>query len=360
MIVPSGSRFSDWKYVEVASFQTWYDKEDGKKIEAVVRDKVKNEDTPIFLEWGEQVVDYRKKHNNIGVYTSVFRYPDKDVSLPCLGSLYFDLDAEGDIDKSHHEAKNLYVHLCRELPSEIIRIYFTGSKGFHIEVEAYALGISPSTELPVVFRYIASKLQEELNLTTLDFGVYDSRRMWRLPDSRHQKSGLFKVELLEGDLFSSSSTIIDIASGPRGLFDPPIDFDVRANEWYKNWVSRYEGDKKQASVEALERRQRLFEKYGSSILKKHNKKYVDLALKSAIESLRETEPDKNRNITLSRQSFKLYCVMMEADIDPEEVTDTLHDIGLEIGLGSAEVRRTLGSALRAARKKFENNRSEYV
>jgi hypothetical protein len=180
-----GDKYTNqWKFIEVARFVP--------SLDRVIRDK--SGENPLFLDI-KDVQGYATKHGNTGVYTSVFQYNEPNLKGSIqLGSLYFDLDSK-DIEISYKESLMLYEYFVDFIPKSSIRLYFTGSKGFHIELEALALGITPGNALPDLFRYIATFVKEKFQLTTLDFSVYDKRRMWRLPNSIHQVSGLYKNDI---------------------------------------------------------------------------------------------------------------------------------------------------------------------
>jgi hypothetical protein len=242
---------SQWKYVEVARYVP--------NLDRVIRDK--NGDDPVFYEM-ENIDQYRQKHNNLGLYTSVWHFNSADINKAIrLGSLYFDLDSE-DMNLCYEEAQRLYGYLSMYIPQESLLVYFTGKKGFHIECEAIGLGINPSNELPKVFRYIANKLKEDLSISSMDFSVYDMRRMWRMPGSLHQATKLFKT-LLPKDIFLSGiDKIITYSSEPQ-LFDvAEQSFDFKANEWYRQFTYQMEEDKNKPK-DILQH----FNKFGSSNLK---------------------------------------------------------------------------------------------
>jgi len=332
---------SDWAYVEVAKYVP--------KLNSVIREKRNGE--AVMLRFDE-TQKYRDKHSNTGMYTSIFRYKHPNLDAPRVSPLYFDLDSE-DLEISHREARLLYQYLASLMPSEIIRTYFTGAKGFHVEVAAQGLGVGPSMNLAEIFRLIADAIKDELKLTTLDFGVYEPRRMWRMPDSIHQKTGMYKVELLECELLGSLSEILELAKGPRHLDEPQVCFSFEANEWFKYWSVVLDEEKENRAKAANARRVELFKKYGSSLVGPPSKKYVDKVWASAIEALRNTEENKDRNLTLNRQAFKLYIMALKTNNDTEDVTNRLYEIGVDIGLEDREVRATLRSAERAATRKYE-------
>jgi hypothetical protein len=242
---------SQWKYVEVARYVP--------NLDRVIRDK--NGNDPVFYDM-EDIDSYRQKHNNIGLYTSIWHYNNTDLDKAIrLGSLYFDLDSE-DMNLCYEEAQRLYGYLSSYIPEESLLVYYTGKKGFHIECEAISLGINPSNELPKVFRYIASKLKDDLAISSMDFSVYDMRRMWRLPGSVHQSTNLYKTLLPKNIFLSSIENIVSYSSTNQSFEVAEQSFSFTANEWYRQFTYQMEEDKNKPK-DILEH----FNKFGSSGLK---------------------------------------------------------------------------------------------
>lgn len=258
MKLPVESKFKRWKYVEIAQYIPSLDKV------ARVQTGAKGNKTPVLVEW-EGISDYIRDHGDVGVYSSVFHYDNVDLDKATrLGNLYFDLDDKEHVSVALEDAKVLTRYLLEHISPEAVRVYFTGLKGFHLEAEAIALGIGPSNSLPELFRYIANSLKDELNLTAIDFQVYDLRRMWRVPDTKHQKTGLYKVEVPKEMLFESDlGAIMEWASEPRYVEVPPQKFDGKANEWYREWQYKKE-EKKFSTDEMIER----FQRFGSGTVRK--------------------------------------------------------------------------------------------
>jgi hypothetical protein len=217
---------SQFKYVEIARYLTNYSK--------VAREK--KDGKSLLLPW-EKVSEYAEKYDNTGIYTSVFQYNSNDIDQAAsLGPLYFDLDSN-DLEISYSETVRLVEFLLSNIGESGIRVYFSGGKGFHVECEPIALGVSTSDDLAKVFRFIARDITDKLKLTSTDFNVYDVRRMWRLPNSRHQRSGLFKVECMQ--LLKEGAKLDDIikwADRPREVNVPEQAFDFKANKWYREYA----------------------------------------------------------------------------------------------------------------------------
>lgn len=277
MWIPSDpERFtSKFKYVEYAKYVEkafpLKDKETGDLIgwrSGVIRN-VKRiyeggevvEKIPLKYTWDE-VWDLAKKDHYSGVYTSVFHYDSKVAGKgQSLSSLYFDLDND-DINVSHDEARRLFLYLQEIVPVDAIRLYFTGKKGFHIECEAITLGIGPSGDLADVFRLVADDVKNKLDLTSLDFQVYDSRRMWRVPNTKHQSTGLYKIAITPDELLGHVGDIEGRAESPAFLDVPEPIFDPTANEWFREFT--YEQAKPTLTHEEMLER---FNRHGTGMVR---------------------------------------------------------------------------------------------
>jgi hypothetical protein len=116
---------SKWKYVEIAR---WRQDQYGEwKVLRETRNK-----QPLILEW-DDVEEYRKRYNNVGIYTSVWNYNSDVVHQATrLGPLYFDLDSS-EAYRAYEDTTRLVEYLSDFVPESGIRVYFTGKKGFHVE-----------------------------------------------------------------------------------------------------------------------------------------------------------------------------------------------------------------------------------
>lgn len=358
MILPPGSRYEQWKYVEVANYV--------EKLDRVLRwqrkDKKTGERTPIVLTVGDEVEKFRTRNNNVGIYTSVFHTMTPDVvDVRHVGSMYFDLDAE-DINDALADSKKLLSYLFTVSDRRNIRWYFTGMKGFHIEVEAAAMGVDPRPDLDKIYRFAAEQLKHHLGLATLDFQVYDVRRMWRLPNSIHQKSGKHKVLLPWSFLRTDrADPIVDFADAPSEVVVPNPSYHHHLNRWYKDWVVEHERVLAAREREMRKKRQDLYLNYGTRIVKPLSDLQLNKAWKHTIENLQEAakpHPETgstNRNSELNRQAYKMYLMYLRSQDDLEYVTTSLETLAHEIGLSRNEIRATLSSARSAAEEEFRVN-----
>lgn len=134
-----------------------------------------------------------------------------------------DIDAP-DLEEALAAARAAEGHLRRAwgVPPEAMRRYFSGKKGFHVTVDTRVfLSPVPSRLAPEVLHRLTRRLARELGFPTsgpLDLSLRDRVRLLRLPNTRHEESGLFKVPLTAAELASASPEgLRELARAPRPL-----------------------------------------------------------------------------------------------------------------------------------------------
>lgn len=179
---------------------------------------------------------------------------EKDQTHYC--PVYFDFDAkeanyDGDVAKAraaskHDTAKLIAYFISMGVSPPQIKVWFSGNKGFHVTIHPDVFGIKPHKHLTYIIRYLATYLKEALVLTTMDHSVYTLPRQWRLWNSIHQSSNLYKIELYSNRLAETS--IEDIAKQAKSpqqgrLWSPEENESVEpvddAVHWFNKFVERY-------------------------------------------------------------------------------------------------------------------------
>jgi hypothetical protein len=180
-----------------------------------------------------EVVKYQQEEAcNFNCFATIQRFAakKKEKGELFIAPLYFDLDDANNPAKSQADAIKLIEFFTKELdvkPADLW-VYFSGSKGFHVLISSQALGIKPRNDLHKTFKHIAGYLVHRLDLTALDLVVYTSYRMLRLPNSVHQKTRLFKIELSIDELKNKTlEEIKEMAQQPRK--DGPFTSEQRAD-----------------------------------------------------------------------------------------------------------------------------------
>jgi hypothetical protein len=205
----------------------------------------------------DQVMAFRNEFNNKGIYLSAYWYDNIDVKEANLyGHFYMDFDSEEDFEKARTDACNTVHYLtwrsfCN-IPQRFIRVFFSGKKGIHVVVPAVVFGIEPSKDLNHHYRMMAEQIliksaeySKEEDLKTTDFKIYDRRRLFRVPNSIHQGTGLYKVPLTIDEL--KTATYEEILAKAREPAQPTWELAheiVRARQFYyeciEKWKNRYE------------------------------------------------------------------------------------------------------------------------
>lgn len=143
-----------------------------------------------------------KEYNNTDVYSSIYSYqPNINIDESNLKApLYLDFD-DNDITNNFKEIRReVYQTISffqREfgIPNNLIKIYFSGHKGFHLLIPFEIFGITEEVNLNYKYKKLVNLITKEYNLIRLDNKIYDKKRLFRIPYSINSKSGLKKIQI---------------------------------------------------------------------------------------------------------------------------------------------------------------------
>ena len=180
---------------------------------------------PIDDTFDDEVINFLEETNNTDMYYSIYTYQNEDIeNCPLYAPLYFDLDleieSEADFRKIVRDTLLVVSYLEEEfkIPEDMIQIYFSGSKGFHVIVEPEILGIEPSPDLNIQFKTVAQEVSKITIYNTIDTKIYDRRRLFRFPNSINGKTSLYKVPITMNDLRKMDyEKIQEYASEPKEI-----------------------------------------------------------------------------------------------------------------------------------------------
>lgn len=172
--------------------------------------------------FSHEVLLYQQEHR-VGGRPSLAGY-DGPVWAPFLP---FDIDGH-ESARGAEQALALTQATCallRErwrIPVEALHVYFSGSKGFHVQVDTRVFGrVAPAADLHRVFSHLRLEVARhlpEFAEARFDLSIGDKVRLLRLPNSRHSRSGLFKVALSLDELDQlTPPDIRRLAQEPRPL-----------------------------------------------------------------------------------------------------------------------------------------------
>lgn len=197
------------------------------------------------------------KCNNTDCYATIqrFKASSKEGREEIfLAPLYFDLDKKDNVDLARLETIKIVDFFTNELNVDplAVRVYFSGSKGFHTIIHERVFGVEPSPHLHRVYKYIASFLAIKLDidrkgLSSFDLSVYTNRRMIRVEDTKHLGTDLYKIELSHDELKDfGMDEIRALAKKPRGSLyntkqlEAAARFTKEAAEFYVKHCKDYE------------------------------------------------------------------------------------------------------------------------
>lgn len=126
--------------------------------------------------------------------------------------LVFDLDSKDNLDAARKDAITLVTRLQADISLEAIQIYFSGKKGFTIVVE------TNQRFTPTQLRSVClTKFGKDLK--TLDEAIYNASRILRVPHTKHQETGLYKIDIAAGELENSIEDIKKYAESNGSVQD---------------------------------------------------------------------------------------------------------------------------------------------
>ncbi|MEM4177828.1 MAG: DnaB-like helicase C-terminal domain-containing protein [Nitrososphaeria archaeon] len=116
--------------------------------------------------------------------------------------LWLDFDSESGNINTLIERLRLFLDSLGSkyhIPFDSLRLYFSGNKGFHLGIDSRLFEFSPSPDLPKLQKWYASTICGDY--ITPDLAIYNSTRLFRVPNSLNKKKGLHKIPLTIEEIF---------------------------------------------------------------------------------------------------------------------------------------------------------------
>lgn len=155
--------------------------------------------------YGNDGVAYFKKNGKIKGFKNVK-----------TESIWFDFDHESNLELAKNDVKVLIARLKNAgIDESAIDIYFSGSKGFTVQFR------TNKTLNRTQVEHLAIDVFGQ-GLETLDTTMYDESQIFRVPNTKHPKTGLYKVQLSLEQLELSIDDIKKYAKTTKPLKDKEI------------------------------------------------------------------------------------------------------------------------------------------
>ena len=205
--------------------------------------------------------------------------------------------------------------------------FFSGSKGFHIGLPTALWCPRPGPLFHRTARRFAERLAE-VAAVGIDASVYDKVRLFRAPNSRHPRTGLYKTRLTFGELMGWSIDAICRRAERPEPFDPPEPTGTSSTA-AAEWAAAAEAVR--AEAEAKAHRAATGAEGGR-------------LNRSTLAFVREGAAAGDRHRLLYSAAANLCDMGAPAEL----VHELLTEAALDSGLSPSEVRRCIDNALNAA------------
>jgi len=275
-------------------------------------------------------------------FETVFRYPATEYAAHCRqhGSpkgyagpaactrIPWDIDRDGNLDAALADCRKLARFLADrypELAGRGLSVFFSGSKGFHLTLLSVP-GFDPLPHAPAVVKRLALAVAGAAGVK-IDAQIYDRQRLFRLPNTRHPRTGLYKRFLDPDDLDRVNvAGILDAAKHPAG-FDvkcPEDGCEQLADDWQ-------DAERIALSDNALSPTGRRVAPAGSPVVPKFVRDFIGFG----------DVQEPGRAVTL----WKCAAALAEAGTPPAVVFGLLAEPAEKSGLDPAEVEKQLRAGI---------------
>ena len=179
----------------------------------------------------QKIQNFKKEYNYTDCFQCLYKYSSLDKEEPLLyAPFYLDLDADITSEKKFrtvvpYVARAYMALQLLNLKENEIELWFSGSKGFHITVNPRVLGIVPSSELNAIYKAWALHFYHMYAIPIIDLRIYDKRRLFRMPNTIHGKTGLYKVPITLSFLYNHTyKELTEYAAEPKPI--PEIQYKI--------------------------------------------------------------------------------------------------------------------------------------
>lgn len=160
--------------------------------------------------------------DNINSYVKVNNSVKKYGGIVYSEDLIIDVDCKHDPEIARNSAVQIVTYLNTEfnISPDDMSYYFSGAKGFHIYMPGKMFGgIEGSKDLPSYFKDFVLEMS---GIDNVDTSIYEPVRLFRIPNSVNEKTGLYKIEISFEELQNLTiNEIKELAAGPRIDFVRP-------------------------------------------------------------------------------------------------------------------------------------------
>jgi hypothetical protein len=175
--------------------------------------------------FGEEFAEYLEREGS-----------EKGYSGPCGADwLFWDIDRPDDLALALRDARRLagvILDRYREFDDDDLLVFLSGGKGVHIGIPT-VWHPEPSPHFNLIAKLFCTDLAKAAKLD-IDGSIYSKTRLFRAPNSRHPRTGLFKRRLTLDELTHlKPEAIVELARHPEPFKIPsrPALCPTAADDW---------------------------------------------------------------------------------------------------------------------------------
>jgi len=174
-----------------------------------------------FTRHGEDLRQWVARHRNANGRPTVTGYDGPAVA----DILPFDFDSAAAPELALADARVLVLQVLRKdhgVGPRTVGVYFSGAKGLSVEIPAASFGLRAfgpfRTTSALAAKQHAAAVALARYLPTTDWSLYSRGRLWRVPNTLHSKTGLYKIPLTPKELeLLTIDEIRGLAHKPRTI-----------------------------------------------------------------------------------------------------------------------------------------------
>lgn len=135
----------------------------------------------------------------------------------CISNyIVFDID-RGTPEQSRMDAKTLADILVNFYGIDCMKIFYSGSKGFHIVFSSGVIkDLKPSKDFPLIMRHFCQRVADNI---VIDLGLYQHVSLLRMPNTINMKSGHYKVRIKYEEMDLPMTEIQKLSKSERYVED---------------------------------------------------------------------------------------------------------------------------------------------
>ena len=131
-----------------------------------------------------------------------------------------DFDCESNPANAIEAARRLVCYIEAKASGDLgaVVVCYSGAKGVHVRLPIGGLMTAPGPDFPKICKGFAALLCQDAGASHLDGAIYDGARLFRMPNSRHGKTGRLCVPIAAADFVRMNPDAV-IALGDGGRRD---------------------------------------------------------------------------------------------------------------------------------------------